>query len=250
MFNKTYKSSSYVAFTLAEVLLTLGIIGIVAALTIPVLLNSYQKNVTIEKFKKTYATVSNALKLSEVDNGFMLGWDVYGGNIDLAATQYFADKFLYPYLKTSRTCSNGSVDCWIDPVSLSGISASASAGPSNQKSNALSAVLLDGTSILFWVPSASNNSIQLWFNIDGVKSKNNVIGKNIFTVRITPTDSSATARPGLSAAGLWKTLDRTELTDNSSFGCSDSSVGAWAGTYCSGLIISDGWRISDDYPWR
>lgn len=35
------------AFTLAEVLITLGIIGIVAALTIPALIGNYQKQVTI-----------------------------------------------------------------------------------------------------------------------------------------------------------------------------------------------------------
>lgn len=33
-----------IAFTLAEVLVTLGIIGVVAAMTIPTLVNSYQKN--------------------------------------------------------------------------------------------------------------------------------------------------------------------------------------------------------------
>ena len=38
---------NYIAFTLAEVLITLGIIGIVAALTIPALITKYQDKVTI-----------------------------------------------------------------------------------------------------------------------------------------------------------------------------------------------------------
>ena len=40
------------AFTLAEVLITLGIIGIVAAMTIPTLITNYQKNITITRLKE------------------------------------------------------------------------------------------------------------------------------------------------------------------------------------------------------
>ena len=39
-------------FTLAEVLITLGIIGVVAALTIPNLIAGYEKQVTISKLQK------------------------------------------------------------------------------------------------------------------------------------------------------------------------------------------------------
>ena len=42
------------AFTLAEVLITLGIIGVVAAMTLPTLLNKYQEVVTVNKVKKFY----------------------------------------------------------------------------------------------------------------------------------------------------------------------------------------------------
>ena len=37
------------AFTLAEVLITLGIIGVVAAMTIPSLINAYRERVTVTK---------------------------------------------------------------------------------------------------------------------------------------------------------------------------------------------------------
>ncbi len=53
-------------FTLAEVLVTLGIIGIVAALTIPILLNKYQHTVNIVKWRKAYSQFNQiALKMSE-----------------------------------------------------------------------------------------------------------------------------------------------------------------------------------------
>ena len=40
------------AFTLAEVLVTLGIVGVIAAMTIPMLITNYQKRLTLTRLKK------------------------------------------------------------------------------------------------------------------------------------------------------------------------------------------------------
>ena len=50
------------AFTLAEALITLGIIGVVAAITIPMLYSKYQKLVIEEGLKKTYSDLANLIK--------------------------------------------------------------------------------------------------------------------------------------------------------------------------------------------
>ena len=50
-----------VAFTLAEVLITLGIIGIVATMTIPTLLANYQKKVTATRLKTSYSKMMQVL---------------------------------------------------------------------------------------------------------------------------------------------------------------------------------------------
>lgn len=57
------------AFTLAEVLITLGIIGVVAALTIPTVIDRYQKLVLKQQFKKFYSTFSQVLNQVYLDNG-------------------------------------------------------------------------------------------------------------------------------------------------------------------------------------
>jgi len=49
------------AFTLAEVLITLGIIGVVAAMTLPTLLNSTQAAQFRSQFKKTLSVASQAM---------------------------------------------------------------------------------------------------------------------------------------------------------------------------------------------
>ena len=50
-------------FTLAEVLITLGIIGIVAAMTIPTLMTNNQSKKLKSQFLKSYSTISQAYRL-------------------------------------------------------------------------------------------------------------------------------------------------------------------------------------------
>ena len=55
-------------FTMAEVLITLGIIAIVAAMTLPSLVQNYQEKVTVNRLKKVYSTLSQLyLLVSEID---------------------------------------------------------------------------------------------------------------------------------------------------------------------------------------
>lgn len=56
------------AFTLAEVLITLGIIGIVAAITIPQLVNNYKAKRLRTQFLKSYSTIQQAFKEMEADD--------------------------------------------------------------------------------------------------------------------------------------------------------------------------------------
>ena len=65
---KNYSSKK--GFTLAEVLITLSIVGIVAAITIPTLIHKYQEYSLKVQFKKIYALLQQALVKAEYDFGF------------------------------------------------------------------------------------------------------------------------------------------------------------------------------------
>lgn len=62
-------------FTLAEVLITLGIIGIVAALTIPNLIENYEKYITVVKLKRAYSIISQVVERAIADYGDIKNWD-------------------------------------------------------------------------------------------------------------------------------------------------------------------------------
>ena len=63
------KIKRILGFTLAEVLITLGVIGIVVALTIPVLYNKYQQKVTEVRFERIYSDLTKAFNSGAIENG-------------------------------------------------------------------------------------------------------------------------------------------------------------------------------------
>lgn len=69
------RKAKYLAFTLAEVLITLGIIGVVAAMTIPTLISKTQKKEAVTRLKGAYSQIAQAIRMSEADNGDISNWD-------------------------------------------------------------------------------------------------------------------------------------------------------------------------------
>lgn len=79
IFNKSFfitnafgKIEKFSGFTLAEVLITLGIIGIVAAMTIPNIVGNYKKKVIETRLQRFYSVANNALLASQAENE---SWD-------------------------------------------------------------------------------------------------------------------------------------------------------------------------------
>ncbi len=89
------------AFTLAEVLITLGVIGIVAAMTIPNLVQSYQEKVTVTKLKEFYSMLSQVVQMAVVENGTPDNWGFETGNSEKMITM------LKPYIKFDKICDVG-----------------------------------------------------------------------------------------------------------------------------------------------
>lgn len=90
------------AFTLAEVLITLGIIGIVAAMTIPNLIFNYKVKRTVSILKEDQSIIAQVIKLSTEENGEPEGWQ--GQELlSEARTLTLVDK-INPFLKIAVDC--------------------------------------------------------------------------------------------------------------------------------------------------
>ena len=90
------------AFTLAEMLIALLVIGIVAALTMPNLIYSHKKQMVETKLLKFYTNINQAIQLSELENGDKKKWDFSGENTAEAKLAFF-NKYFAKYLNYSST---------------------------------------------------------------------------------------------------------------------------------------------------
>lgn len=107
------KLQKYVAFTLAEVLITLGIIGVVAAMTLPALVSKYQKQVTVNRLKRSYTTLSQMFNMARKDYGDPNEWSFSFGDYDngknfAVILPMVAKTYFLPYLDVIDDCG---VEC-------------------------------------------------------------------------------------------------------------------------------------------
>ncbi len=67
---------SFAAFTLVEVLIVIGIIGMIADLALPNLIKDFEKQQTISRLKKVYSTLNQAVDRAKADYGTdVTAWD-------------------------------------------------------------------------------------------------------------------------------------------------------------------------------
>ena len=238
-----------IAFTLAEVLITLGIIGVVVALTLPSVIERHQKLETVTKLKKAYSTLSQAIERAKVDNGDIQNW----GLGDLNGTQLgnqkqividFSEKYLIPYLKNVKSASyvtpkkfgydkisnlDGTVPLWLDMVTPRYILA-----------------LNDGTVVGVYVDTINKGTsenpqdviwaITFFVDLNGTKGPN-VIGHDIFAFLLRTQDDTKFTPYVYSNTNYYRAL----------YNCKSGDIES---RFCTALIMMDGWQIKDHYPWR
>lgn len=101
---KTNKDLNKKGFTLAEVLITLAIIGVVASMSIPALMSSTNNQEHTSRLLKVYSSLSQATNLIKAENGNSLT-GLFNNHIDMR------DKYKEKLLNT-KTCSTANNDCW------------------------------------------------------------------------------------------------------------------------------------------
>lgn len=229
MFKQFVKRSG---FTLSEVLITLGIIGVVAALTIPSLMNKTQNQEFVTALKKNYSVFSQAYKLILDDGG---EFPDFQGDGDVIVK--FASK-----MKFIKTCDGSNItDCWSDesPLALNNSDTAVfyldfvGAGEQNM------GILADGTSVgafnldpdCAYVQGdgpLQNVCAQLYIDVNGRK-RPNIIGRDVFAFAI--------AKTGIFPDGVYNGI----ASDGSGLAtCATGDKGYNDSTGCTAKVIQDG----------
>ena len=214
------------AFTLAEVLITLGVIGVVAAMTLSTVINKYQKQVTVSKLKKFYTQV----KLIET----RLVADF--GNLDYVTASFYPDgdavvinKYFLPYLGIAKICEKDCPYKYVDRT-----------GELKDASNYRGFYTKDGVLVFISEYHIGYNwdTTIIWdaylIDING-SSAPNKLGRDVF---IAEFQINNFLRGGAKSSLLM-------FTPNVGYTCrADRRDG------CFAKIVQDGWQIKDDYPWN
>lgn len=176
----SHHSLKKAAFTLAEVLITLGIIGVVAAMTMPSLIQNYQEKATVTKLKKCYSLVSQAYVSILNDEG---GSDTLQAGDDLEMMEKFGK-----YLKYQKTCGRNK-GCFPN-VTYKSVTGNGYSKWEDDTTDRSRAILTDGTLIMFnksamRVGEENYLYAQIYVDINGFKGPNQ-LGKDFFYFYINP----------------------------------------------------------------
>ncbi len=236
------------SFTLAEVLITLGIIGLVAEMTLPNLIQSFQKVVYVTSLKKAYTEFNQVLKQMSADKGCVDDLKCSGLFATGTTAQTFGDEFV-KYVKVVKNCGmTTGQNCWSDSTNFDWDGKSANYYYINNRSDHYKFITADGMSISITrvgVDDCGSNSSsgalgymsqvcgQMFFDINGSKEPNDP-GRDVFTFFIT-NGKGALLYPyaGKDHVGYWWNYNAINY-------CSASNPDK-TGWFCSGRITENGW---------
>ena len=216
-------------FTLAEVLLTLAIIGVIAALTIPAVVTKVTKDQYVVGLKKAYNTLKAVEREAIQEHGEMANWSWSTGTVGSDPTADF-EKYFLPHLDVLKNCGATTEEgCFAKGLTyLNGNTW----GDFNYTSF-YKIVTSDGMS---WVYQKSGDTTPLaerghfYVDVNGLKGPNKY-GRDIFFFYVYP--SNLGIKPDGSYLADGKTPMLTSIVDAV---CNTSSDG----TFCTAKVLSEG----------
>lgn len=213
-----FRKNVFTAFTIAEVLIVLGIIGVVAEMTIPALYANFHDTVLKTTWRKGFSIISQATMMIINDNG---------GNLVgvFTSTDQIKDIFKRYLIKT-RECNTNDI-CAINGYELRGTPRSW--GPPEYSTLYLN----DGSKLLFTfnssncsVPAGSsgiNSCAGIIVDVNG-DTKPNTVGKDIYLIwiqsnRVVPAGVQGDAG-NYDSAACPDNMPSGFITGNAGWGCS------------------------------
>lgn len=221
-------------FNLAEVLITLGIVGVVASLTLPNVISNYKKARTVAKLKHSYSAISQALTLAEAEYGDPANWGIeFKKGIpteNFNREEYltnFVQKFILPYLKSAKDYGFISALSKFEYTASSWVSYyfMLSDGALVETTFSTGCIKYEGDVCV----QRGYYNLLLKIDINGFNPPNQK-GKDIFITEY---------EPNIGKYQMFRYVsDRTRSLEN----CKTEGIS------CGYIIQMDGWRMAPDYP--
>ncbi|MBR2526050.1 type II secretion system protein [bacterium] len=170
----------FIAFTLAETLIVIGVIGIVSALTLPNLNSSTGEKERIAKVKKIYQNLQDAFGRAEAVYGPVSEWFVSDGNNDKKQAFRTGER-VTEFMKISKYCKQEKNKGCFSSSGLHDLGGGDTAAILDDDDTGYKVITADGTSVLFYLTVQGNDTKgSIAVDIDGPTKGSNAYGKDIF----------------------------------------------------------------------
>lgn len=195
------------AFTLSEVMIAVVVLGLIAALTIPVTITHFRQESMLSMLKKNYTELQHNLTLLQSERfykGSLTNSILSLANTNSNTLETSAKKFFEEYYTYSIDCEEGITNCFAAKYStISGTSADFSCKDGSRKGRS---VLLKSGSAMCIIPADMNGTtfvpVTIYIDVNGTKNPNKA-GRDLFTFKIyndfsideTPLGSNRKADP-------------------------------------------------------
>jgi len=229
------------SFTMAEILITLGIIGIIAALTIPQVITGYQKKVSAIQTKAAYSVLYQAILRAEEDFGEIKDWD-------FTNSKKILFEYIGTYLNKQQTVS---VTDWDRTHSMCDKMKLFNTYKFLDGTGAGDPFQLEAPSIQLYsgaclgLNRANNTNPQetiLFIDSNGPQKAPNTFGKDLYMFILTKTDKRKLVPNGYNAR------HPENLTNANIVGACNKSA-KFGGRYCSIILMENNWEFPKTYPW-
>ena len=225
------------AFTLAEVLVTLGIIGVVSAMTIPTLMQNHQRKTYVTQLHQVYNLFQQAFLQYTNDKNAL--------NLHEAGLTSVAEvnNFMKTYFKVVQSCTNFT-DCFYNGQYKNLNGTNLTNGNYWTGSNAPCFVLANGASVCVEHSKYHTSYGHITIDING-KSGPNIAGRDLFFVSYY-NDGSIDEEgipPSCRTSGTGCGSGKTNPKDvRAAIGTGCASRGDAKG--CFGLLLNDNWEMN------
>jgi prepilin-type N-terminal cleavage/methylation domain-containing protein len=225
------------AFTLAEVLVTLGIVGIVSAMTVPALTQNWQRRAYVTQLHKVYNEFQQAFKDEMADKHASNLNEVF---ITIQEHSYGANgherDFLFDHFKVVKNCAGDPTDGCFSPryKTING-----TVGVFNPSGHAVT--IAGGAALALDIYHSMSDHARMGtvtVDINGTKGPN-VVGRDLFVMFVYPDGKLDTV--GNPAVRNGNATQARENNFNNNCRVQLNTDGAVA---CFGKILNDNWEMN------
>ena len=219
------------AFTLSEVLVTLGIIGVVSAMTVPTLMQNYQRKSYVTQLHKVYNEVQQAAVHYITEKNAI---DLIEAGIN---SQAKAEEFVTSNFKIVQTCTNSLTPCFADSYKSINGTAIAGFNPHTSYVLASGAAVRSGYYFSGKGGASYQSVINLLIDING-KQGPNIQGRDFFNVGVYPNGVIDEIELNNPLSPPFSKDLREELFNRN---CLSGKNGGYG---CFGKILNDNWEMT------